>query len=113
MSLSRNYSVSLLGLDAVLIEVEVDVIKSDKQSLVIVGLPDTAVKESKDRVLAAIKNSGFFVGGVSCTVNLAPGDIKKEGPTYDLPIALGLLQSKGLIKTDIHNDYLIIGELGS
>jgi magnesium chelatase family protein len=111
MPLSRNYSISLLGLDAQLVEVEVDVGKSDKASLVIVGLPDTAVKESKDRVLAAIKNSGFSIGQVSCTVNLAPGDLKKEGPFYDLPIAIGLLHSLGVLSTDTHNDYLMVGEL--
>lgn len=113
MSLSRISSVSLLGLDAVLIDVEVDVCKADKQTLVIVGLPDTAVKESKDRVLAAIRNSGYQTGNIYCTVNLAPGDLKKEGALYDLPIALGLLRSLGMIaKADFHKDYLVIGELG-
>lgn len=111
MSLSRFYSVSLLGLDALLVEVEVDVVKSDKHSLVIVGLPDTAVKESKDRVLTAVKNSGYTTGCVACTVNLAPGDLRKEGSLYDLPIALGLLRSLGLVKNDIHANYLVVGEL--
>lgn len=113
MPLSRIFSVSLLGLDAVLVEVEVDVSKSDKQSLVIVGLPDAAVKESKERVLAAVKNSGFRCGDIYCTVNLAPGDLRKEGALYDLPIAIGLLSSIGMIsKTDSLSQYLIVGELG-
>lgn len=117
MSLSRIYSVSLLGLDALLVEVEVDVVPlmtdDDKMSIVIVGLPDTAVKESKDRVLTAIKNSNYPATKIRCTVNLAPGDLKKEGALYDLPIALGLLRSMGKIeKADFHSDYLIVGELG-
>lgn len=117
MSLSRIYSVSLLGLEAVLVEVEVDVIalarEEDKMSLVIVGLPDAAVKESKDRVLTAVKNSGCPASKLKCTVNLAPGDLKKEGALYDLPIALGLLRSMGYIpEAPFHSDYLIVGELG-
>jgi magnesium chelatase family protein len=113
MALSRLQCVSLVGLEALPIEVEVDVTKSDKLSLVIVGLPDTAVRESKDRVLTAVKNGGFQLGSFHCTVNLAPGDLKKEGVLYDLPIAMGLLRSSGLMK-ECHidlNDYLIVGEL--
>jgi len=116
MSFSRLYSVSLLGLDAVLVDVEVDIApsdKADKQSLVIVGLPDTAVKESKDRVLTAVKNSGFPAHGWHCTVNLAPGDLRKEGAFYDLPIALGLLISMESLKAEkFLPEYLIVGELG-
>lgn len=112
MSLSRIYSVALFGLDAVLIDVEVDVSKSDKQTLVIVGLPDTAVKESKDRVLTAIKNSKFQAQNIYCTVNLAPGDLRKEGALYDLPIAIGLLRSLGTIpKDENHSQYIMVGEL--
>jgi magnesium chelatase family protein len=113
MALSHIQSIALLGLDAIPVHVEVDVAKSDKQSLVIVGLPDAVVKESKDRVLTAIRNSGFETGYVSCIVNLAPGDLKKEGTLYDLPIAIGLLQSLGLTpQNKICDDYLIVGELG-
>lgn len=113
MSLSRFHSVSLLGLEALPVEVEVDVTKVEEgTTLVIVGLPDTAVRESKDRVLAAIKNSNFFIGKIYCTVNLAPGDLKKEGAIYDLPIALGLLRSAGLMnEKKNHSDYLVVGEL--
>ena len=86
MALSRLHCVSLIGLEALPVEVEVDVVRADKHCLVIVGLPDTAVRESKDRVLTAINNSGFSLGAFRCTVNLAPGDLKKEGVLYDLPI---------------------------
>lgn len=113
MSLSRIQCMSLIGLEAVPVEVEVDVVKSDKLNLVTVGLPDTAVRESKDRVLAAIKNSGFSIGTISCTINLAPGDLKKEGVLYDLPIALGILFASNLIKKgSACEDYLVVGELG-
>jgi magnesium chelatase family protein len=114
MPLARLYSASLLGLDAVLVEVEVDaIVHPEKMCLVIVGLPDAAVKESKDRVLAAVKNSGFQPGLLQCTINLAPGDLRKEGPLYDLPIAVGLLRSLGLLIPAINlDDYLLVGELG-
>lgn len=113
MPLSRLLSVSLIGLDALPVEVEVDVNAcEDKTILVIVGLPDTAVKESKDRVLTAIKNSGYSIANIACTVNLAPGDLKKEGALYDLPIALGLLTSMHGLDSKIHEDYLFVGELG-
>lgn len=113
MALSRLQCVSLIGLEALPVEVEVDVVKSDKLSLVIVGLPDTAVRESKDRVLTAVKNGGFQLGSFHCTVNLAPSDLKKEGVLYDLPIAVGLIRSSGQLKGESVNidDYLIVGEL--
>lgn len=112
MSLSRLHSVALVGLDAVPVEVEVDATPFDKPVLVIVGLPDTAIREAKDRVLTAIKNSGHGLPMVICTVNLAPSDRKKEGAHYDLPIALGLLKSMKNLKKGVEDDYLIVGELG-
>jgi len=112
MALSRIHCVSLLGLEALPVEVEVDVCNSEKLGMIIVGLADTAVRESKERVLAAIKNSGFQIGSIFSTVNLAPGNLKKEGVFYDLPIAIGLLHSLGLLKDEgRHSDYLIVGEL--
>src|SRR5262249_42896509 len=111
MPLSRLHSISFLGLDALLVEVEVDVKTAAKPSLILVGLPDTAVKESKDRVLAALAHSHYKIGALQCTVNLAPGHIKKEGPLYDLPIALGILLSQGLLESSIAEDYLCAGEL--
>ncbi len=112
MALSRIHSAAFFGLDALPVEVEVDLVKTDKPSLVIVGLPDAAVRESKDRVLTALKNSGYPTGNIHCTINLAPGDLKKEGALYDLPIALGLLRSLEVFSSHLHQDYLIIGELG-
>lgn len=114
MPLSLFHSVSLLGLDAVLVEVEVDASPSenDKTTLITVGLPDSAVRESKDRVLSAIKNSGYNLGTIYAVVNLAPGDLRKEGPFYDLPIALGLIRSlKTLQHPELHLSYLLLGEL--
>lgn len=112
MPLSHIQSTALIGLDATLVDVEVDIARSDKQTLIIVGLADTVVRESKDRVLTSIKNSGYQTGNIFCLVNLAPGDLKKEGTLYDLPIAIGLLQSLGMInETKFHEEYLIVGEL--
>lgn len=112
MPLSHFQCVSLVGLDALPVEVEVDISKSDKFSIVIVGLPDTAVRESRDRVVPAIKNAGYHIGAVCCTINLAPGDLKKEGVLYDLPIALGILKSSGMIKESApYQEYLVVGEL--
>lgn len=113
MPLSRLQSVALIALEALVVDVEVDVTPSDKLNLVIVGLPDTAVRESKDRVLTAVKNGGFSLQHSYCTVNLAPGDLKKEGALYDLPIAIGLIKASsgmGTQKIDFQ-DYLIVGEL--
>lgn len=112
MPLSLIHSASLIGLDAVPVEVEVDTSEAEKTLLVIVGLPDASVKESKDRVLTAVKNSGYPIAKMACTVNLAPGDLKKEGALYDLPIAVGLLRSIGALKNADCHDYLIVGELG-
>ena len=113
MPLTRVHSVSLVALDAVPIEVEVDVVNSEEFRFFFVGLANTSVKESKDRVLAALRNSKYPFSEFSCTVNLAPGNIKKEGSFYDLPIAIGALCSIGQLKDEgRHQDYLIAGELG-
>lgn len=114
MALSRIASAALIGLETVSVEVEVDVISDEcTQHLIIVGLPDTAVRESKDRVLAAIRNTGQATVKFVGTVNLAPGDLKKEGALYDLPIALGILHSLGKIgHNPSFSEYLIVGELG-
>ncbi len=110
-------SAAFQGLDVSLVDVEVDMGKldseNDKAHIVIVGLPDTAVKESKDRVMTAIKNASGHLGPVKCIVNLAPGDLKKEGPLYDLPIAIAVLASaKRFPENKIFSEYLIVGELG-
>ncbi len=111
MPLARVFSSALLGIEAIAIDVEVDHKPSDKTQLVLVGLPDLAVKESKDRVLTAMRNSNFSLPPFNCTINLAPAAIKKEGAFYDLPIALGILQASGELGTANLSDYLCIGEL--
>ncbi|MEC7839995.1 MAG: YifB family Mg chelatase-like AAA ATPase [Chlamydiota bacterium] len=113
MALTRILSVTYLGLDALPVEVEVDAFTQEADThIVMVGLPDAAVKESKDRVLTAIRNSAKKMSPFRCTINLAPGHLRKEGPLYDLPIAIGLLRSLGITpQHEVHNDYLIVGEL--
>ena len=109
--LAKVNSCALIGLDATLVEVEVDA-ASGMSSLTLVGLPDAAVKESKERVWAAIRNSGLhFPSGRRLTINLAPADLRKEGPAYDLPIALGLLAASGQIAPDTLEGALVLGEL--
>jgi len=88
--LSRVISAAVQGIDSYLIDVEVD-ISAGLPTFSTVGLPDAAVKESKDRVVAAVRNSGFNFPAKRVTVNLAPADIKKEGACFDLPIAVGIL----------------------
>ncbi len=108
--ISRLHSVTLLGIDAYPIEVQVDLARG-LPMFTTVGLPDTAVKESRDRVKAALNNSGFKFPLSRITINLAPADIRKEGTAFDLPIALGILAAQGLVPPDSLNKYLIVGEL--
>ena len=108
--LSRVYSGAVYGVNAYAIEIEVNAGKGDSQ-FVIVGLPDAAVRESKDRVLTAMNNSGFRPMLGRTTINLAPADIKKEGPVYDLPIAAGLLAATGEAEMPNLDQYALIGEL--
>ncbi len=108
--LSKTYSATCLGIDAHLIEIEVDV-ANGLPEITLVGLPDQAVRESKERVRAALRNSGFQTVPKKITINLAPADIKKEGPAYDLPIALGILASSGFIKPESLHRYMFLGEL--
>ena len=103
-------SCALQGLDGVLVAVEVDTSRGIP-GLTVVGLPDTAVKESRERVRSAIKNSGLIFPGKRITVNLAPADIRKEGPAYDLPIAVGVLIASQQVWPQAVEDALIIGEL--
>jgi magnesium chelatase family protein len=108
--LSRVLSSAVLGIDAYVVEVEVD-ITHGLPAFATVGLPETAVKESKDRVTSAIHNSGYHFPADRITVNLAPADIKKEGTGFDLPIAVGIIAAMGIIPQDILLDHLILGEL--
>ncbi len=106
--LAKVLSAALLGIDGYLVEVEVDV-STGFPAIEIVGLPDSAVKESKERVRTALKNAEYEMPAKRITVNLAPANTKKEGPLYDLPIALGLL---ACIKTvPVREEILVIGEL--
>ncbi len=108
--LAKVFSGTVLGIDAIPVEVEVD-ISNGLPVFSTVGLPDNAVKESKDRVKSAIKNSGYDFPAKRITVNLAPADIKKEGTTFDLPVAVGILIAEGLIAQSAVEDYFILGEL--
>ncbi len=108
--LARVYSGAVLGIDSYIVEVEVD-IASGLPSFSTVGLPDGAVKESRERVRAAIKNSGYSFPPEKITVNLAPADIKKEGAGFDLPISIGILAASGLVEKDKLGEYLLVGEL--
>jgi len=108
--LSRVNSSAVLGIDAYLVEVEVD-ISGGLPRFDIVGLPDTAVQESRERVRAAIKNSGLEFPGRRITINLAPADVRKEGPSFDLPIAVGILAAMGQIAPDLLEGSIIVGEL--
>jgi magnesium chelatase family protein len=109
--LSRLYSVTLEGIDGIVCEVEVDVSRSGWEKPMIVGLPDAAVKESIERVHSAIVNSGFRYPETQAVINLAPADIKKVGPAFDLPIALGMLACSGGLASDGLDKYVTVGEL--
>jgi len=109
--LARVQSAHLLGIEPYWVDVEVDVAQRGLPHFNIVGLPDTAVKESRDRIKAAFKNTGFPFPIKQITVNLAPADLKKEGSSFDLPIALGILSAEGHIPKETLKDFLIVGEL--
>ena len=109
--LGKVQSMGVFGIDAYPVEVEVYVAGASMPKMTIVGLPDTAVKESADRVQAALKNSGYYFPVRHITVNLAPADRKKEGPAFELPIALGLLEAFDVFKPAVEARYGIVGEL--
>lgn len=108
--LSKVYSAAVVGLDGMPVEVEVDIQNQGLPSFTIVGLPDKAVEEAKERVRSAIKNTGCEFPQKRITINLAPADLPKEGASYDLPIAIGILIASGQIITDI-SDSFFTGEL--
>ncbi len=108
--LSKITSCALLGIDAFSVEVELDV-SNGLPSFDIVGLPDSAIKESRERVRTAIKNAGYSFPVKHITVNLAPADMRKEGPSFDLPIAAGILSCMEVIRQDALGDTLVLGEL--
>jgi magnesium chelatase family protein len=108
--LARVYSCAVIGLEGVVVEVEVDT-GDGLPSIIIVGLPDAAVQESRERVQMAIKNAGFYFPRKRVTVNLAPASVRKEGPSYDLPIALGVLIATHQLPPDCLDGSLVVGEL--
>ncbi len=108
--LSKVISAATIGVDAYRVEVEAD-IQQQLPAFVTVGLPDGAVRESKERVTAAIKNSDFVFPSKKVTINLAPADIRKEGSAFDLPIAIGILSATGQILRERCDDFVLIGEL--
>jgi magnesium chelatase family protein len=108
--LAKILSSAVIGIDAYLVEVEVD-ISQGLPSFSTVGLPEGAVRESKERVKSAVKNSGYHFPSDRITVNLAPADIKKEGSAFDLPMALGILAATGIIRKEAYADFIFLGEL--
>ncbi|HPC05600.1 MAG TPA: YifB family Mg chelatase-like AAA ATPase [Anaerolineaceae bacterium] len=108
--LARVFSCAVIGLDGVIVEVEVDT-GQGLPGMTIVGLPDTAVQESRERVQAAIKNTGLDFPRKRVVVNLAPASVRKEGPAYDLPIAIGVLAMMGILPLPPLEKVLIVGEL--
>jgi len=108
--LAKVNSCAVVGLDGEIVEVEVD-ISPGVPAFAIVGLPDTAVQEAKERVRSAVRNSGFSFPNQRITVNLAPADLRKEGPAYDLPIAMGVLLASGQLPPGDLESALVVGEL--
>ena len=109
--LAKVYTCAVIGLDTQIVEVEVDTGRG-LPAFFIVGLPDAAVKESSERGRSAIKNSGLHMHGGRVTVNLAPADLRKAGPAYDLPMAIGVLAATDQIPCDDLDTALFVGELG-
>src|SRR5579859_7284398 len=110
MALFRTRSAAVFGIEAHLIDVEVDMYPGGSaRDFVTVGMPDTAVRESRERIKSALLNSGFGYPNKSVTINLAPANVRKEGAGFDLPMALGILGAMGVVK--LPEDHLFIGEL--
>ena len=109
--LFKARSASVYGIEAHLVDVEVNITTGTNGTFSIVGLPDAAVRESRNRVVAAIRNNGFSFPYQNITVNLAPADVKKEGSAFDLPLAVGILGGHGLLNKQDLSDYLLAGEL--
>jgi len=108
--LAKLLSAAIVGLEAELVSVEVDIVNGSPY-FALVGLPDAAVRESRDRVYSAVKNSGLNFPLHRITVNLAPADLRKEGPAYDLPIAVGILAATSQVWHNQLDDSLFFGEL--
>jgi len=109
--LFRVQSAAVFGINAYPISVEVDLSTGQKLNLMTVGLPDTAVRESSERVKAALRNCGYALPPQHITINLAPADVKKEGSAFDLPMAVGILGASGCVRSQNLSEYLFLGEL--
>ncbi|MFN5727051.1 MAG: magnesium chelatase domain-containing protein, partial [Pseudanabaena sp.] len=108
--LARVWSAAILGIDAIQVGVEVDV-SGGLPGITLVGLPDTAVQESRERVKAAIKNAGFSFPMRKIVINLTPADLRKEGPIFDLPISIGILAASEQVDPQLLGDHLFLGEV--
>jgi magnesium chelatase family protein len=107
--LVKTFGSAVHGVDATTITIEVNIDKGINFSLV--GLPDSAVKESQQRIDAALTNTGYKIPGKKITINMAPADIRKEGSAYDLPLAMGILAASDQINSEEVGNYIIMGEL--
>jgi magnesium chelatase family protein len=108
--LARVWSASIVGIDAIKVGVEVDV-SGGLPAIVMLGLPDSAVQESKERVKATLKNAGFGFPMRKIVINLTPADLRKEGPCFDLPISVGILAASDQVNPDLLGDFLFLGEV--
>src|SRR3984893_16584275 len=109
MALFRTRSAAIFGIDAHLIDAEVDMYPSSNRDFIIVGMPDTAVRESRERIKSAMMNSGFGYPAKAVTINLAPANVRKEGAGFDLPMAIGILGAMGIVAGVDH--HMLLGEL--
>lgn len=109
MALFRTRSAAVFGIDAHLIDVEVDMYPGNARDFITVGMPDTAVRESRERIKSALMNSGFGYPAKAVTINLAPANVRKEGAGFDLPMAMGILGAMGRVR--MSDDHLLVGEL--
>src|SRR5215468_6719973 len=109
--LFKTRSAAVYGIEAYLVDVEVNLTTGGNGQTVIVGLPDTAIRESRNRVLPAIRNNGYGAPYQRIVINLGPADVKKEGSAFDLPMAIGILGGYGVFSKQDVSDYLMIGEL--
>jgi len=107
--LIKTFGSAIYGINAATITIEVNI--DTGVQFFLVGLPDNAVKESHQRIEAALRNNGFKIPGKKIVINMAPADIRKEGSAYDLPLAIGILAASEQIKSDIVSEFLIMGEL--
>lgn len=110
LMLARVWSASLVGINAIKVGVEVDV-SGGLPAIVVVGLPDTAVQESRERVKATLRNSGYAFPMRRIVINLTPADLRKEGPSFDLPIGIGILAASEQVNPQLLGDYLFLGEV--